>query len=39
MYVDNQEDYGHLIDADDFETHHLNNDMYTIESNPVVGID
>ncbi|ESO01390.1 hypothetical protein HELRODRAFT_185714 [Helobdella robusta] len=34
MYVDNFDHYGHLVNNDDFETDHLNNDLYAIFSNP-----
>ena len=36
MYADNQYDYGHLLDVEEFETDHLHDDMYTIFSNPLV---
>jgi len=33
MYVTNRLDWGHLITADNFETTHLNNEMYEIQNN------
>jgi len=37
MYMSNLENYGHLINADDFSTEHLHNDLFEIENNRVVG--
>ena len=33
MYVTNMEEYGHLVNPEDYSTEHLNNDMYEIFSN------
>ena len=33
VYVTNRLDWGHLIDAENFETTHLNNEMYEIKNN------
>ncbi|XP_046397512.1 procollagen-lysine,2-oxoglutarate 5-dioxygenase 1 isoform X2 [Ischnura elegans] len=33
MYVSNRLDYGHLINADNFDTSHLHNDLYQIFDN------
>lgn len=33
MYVDNTDYFGHLVSNDNFETNHLNNDLYTIFTN------
>lgn len=30
MYVSNREDWGHLVDADGFETSHRNNELYQV---------
>ena len=38
MYVSNLEEYGHLLNADNFDTSHLNNDMYMIFDNRLVRI-
>lgn len=37
MYMSNLEEYGHLVNADDYSTEHLHNDLYEIENNIVVG--
>ena len=37
MYVSNLDEYGHLLNADNFDTSHLNNDMYMIFDNRLVG--
>ena len=36
MYVSNLDEYGHLLNADNFDTSHLNNDMYMIFDNRLV---
>ena len=36
MYVSNLDEYGHLLNADNFDTTHLNNDMYMIFDNRLV---
>ena len=36
MYVSNLEEYGHLINADDYDTSHLHNDMFSLFDNRVV---
>lgn len=33
MFVTNRLDWGHLVQADTFDTSHLNNELYEIESN------
>ncbi|KAG8231868.1 hypothetical protein J437_LFUL011773 [Ladona fulva] len=33
MYVSNREDFGHLINADNFDTSHLHNELYQIFDN------
>lgn len=33
MYIDNREDYGHLVSADNFDTSHTNNELYQILEN------
>jgi hypothetical protein len=33
LYVSNRLHWGHLINADKFDTNHLNNEMYEIENN------
>lgn len=33
MYVSNRVDFGHLINAENFETHHVNNELYQIFEN------
>lgn len=33
MYVSNLHEYGHLISPDNYETHHLHNDLYNIFEN------
>ena len=38
MYVSNLEEYGHLLNADNYETTHLHNDMYQIFDNRLVSI-
>lgn len=35
MYVSNLEEYGHLINADDYDTSHLHNDMFSLFDNRV----
>ena len=37
MYVSNLHEYGHLISPDNYETHHLHNDLYNIFENRLVG--
>ncbi|KAK7471385.1 hypothetical protein BaRGS_00035991 [Batillaria attramentaria] len=34
MFVTNQQRHGHLINADNFETHHVHNDLYNLFENP-----
>ena len=36
MYVSNLHDYGHLLNADNYETTHLHNDMFSMFDNRVV---
>ena len=36
MYVSNLEEYGHLLNGDNFNTNHLNNDMYMLFDNRLV---
>lgn len=36
MYVSNILDYGHLLNADNYETLHLHNDMYSLFDNQLV---
>lgn len=36
MYVSNLEEYGHLLNADNYEISHLHNDMYQIFDNRLV---
>ena len=36
MYVSNLDEYGHLLNADNYETTHLHNDMYMIFDNRLV---
>ena len=36
MYVSNLEEYGHLLNGDNFNTDHLNNDMYMLFDNRLV---
>ena len=36
MYVDNRHKYGHLLNADNYETSRLHNDMYSIFDNRLV---
>ena len=36
MYVSNLEEYGHLLNGDNFNTHHVNNDMYMLFDNRLV---
>ena len=36
MYISNLDEYGHLLNADNFDTSHLNNDMYMIFDNRLV---
>jgi hypothetical protein len=33
MYVSNQMDFGHLINPDNFETNHTNNELYQVFQN------
>jgi hypothetical protein len=33
MYIDNRQDYGHLVSADNFDTSHNNNELYQIVEN------
>ena len=36
MFVTNRVAFGRLLDADNYETHHLHNDMYEVIRNPPV---
>ncbi len=36
MYVSNLEEYGHLLNGDNFITEHVNNDMYMLFDNRLV---
>lgn len=36
MYVSNLEDYGHLLNAENYETTHLHNDMFSMFDNRLV---
>ena len=36
MYVNNQHHFGHLIDAENYDTNHLHSDLYEIFNNPQV---
>jgi len=36
LYIDNQQHYGHLVDAENFDTTHLHNDLYQIFDNRYV---
>ncbi len=36
MYVSNLDEFGHLLNADNYETNHLHNDMYQLFDNKVV---
>ena len=38
MHVSNLDKYGHLLNADNYSTDHLNNDMYTIFDNRLVNV-
>lgn len=33
MYVDNMDDFGHLVNADNFDTTHLHNELYQLFDN------
>ena len=36
MYVSNLHNYGHLLNADNYETTHLHNDIYSLFDNALV---
>ena len=36
MYMTNLEQYGHLVNPDDYSTEHLHSDLYEIDNNRVV---
>lgn len=36
MYISNLDDYGHLLNGDNYETTHLHNDMFSIFDNRLV---
>ena len=36
MFVSNLDNYGHLVSTDNYETHHLHNDLYNIFENRLV---
>ena len=36
MFMSNLEEYGHLVNPDDYSTGHLHNDLYEIDSNKLV---
>ena len=36
MYLNNQHNFGHLVDTDNYATTHLHNDLYEIFNNPQV---
>ena len=38
MYVSNLDKYGHLLNADNYNTDYLNNDMYMIFDNRLVSV-
>ena len=38
MYVSNLEEYGHLINPDDYSTDHLHSDFYEIKNNKLVSV-
>ena len=38
MYVSNLDKFGHLLNADNYNTDHLNNDMYMIFDNRLVSV-
>ena len=38
MYMSNLDKYGHLLNADNYNTDHLNNDMYMIFDNRLVSV-
>ena len=38
MYMVNLEQYGHLINPDEYSTEHLHNELYEIESNRMVSV-
>ena len=38
MYVSNMHNFGHLISTDNYETHHLHNDLYNIFENRLVSL-
>jgi hypothetical protein len=33
MFVDNMDDFGHLVNADNFDTSHVNNELYQLFDN------
>jgi hypothetical protein len=33
MYVDNMDDFGHLVNADNFDTSHVHNELYQLFDN------
>lgn len=38
MFVSNLEEYGHLLNGDNYNTDHLNNDMYMLFDNRLVSL-
>ena len=38
MYMNNLHEFGHLLNAENYNTDHLNNDMYMIFDNRVVSL-
>ena len=38
MYLNNQHNFGHLVDTENYATTHLHNDLYEIFNNPQVFI-
>ena len=38
MYVSNIQEYGHLLNADNYDTSHLHNDMYQLFDNRMVSL-
>ena len=38
MHVVNMEEYGHLVNPEEYSTQHLNNDMYELFNNRKVGL-
>ena len=36
MYVSNIDDYGHMLNGDNYETTHLHNDMFSMFDNTLV---